>query len=692
MFCLELAASSKYRSLAKSESKRRENFLQSRQKLNKSRNDYLLSLQALTHYRYKLFNDDIPALFENLTCEFYVLMKVALRNLCQAQVKRISNSEVCNEKLEEKVMQVDFGKEWSSIYDSNSDCLDIPDSKLEFLPAYTKECLDSINSLQLDSDVKERYPIIMQNFDANLMKSRETQDQIEAAKRSIVNIGQNMHVELSDYLLDLQNTRGSTGTLQNSQCDEDAVAENGGTASQNGCTKVAVISSEHSMRQSLVNVRGQYNTVVSKFRELFGYSNKAARLKARKDLIESTFGGALETTQTTYKMVSVKRQESVKITKYVPRPVAAVNVKLFGGDIEQYCKAIQKDIPPVVLSCIEFIREHGMFTQGIFRVNGAKSTVRYLKDYFEGGDDPLLSPSADSNAEEYEAAAVSELLKLYFRQLQVPALPTEVLKEFIKSQTPQSNISNDGSFLDSTGQSIDMSEDSLSEGATDNSIGTDSIKMLKNVLSNLPYSTMVTLRYLFAFLNSLTRFSDENMMDSYNLSIVWGPTLVRPDEEELVAMQTPITQLVQFLIVNHFQVFPQDSGSLFSDTASRIRPRTLSIAEMGSTCSLTDSIETTSPYSQNDNNNSISYGISMSFSPTSSQSSKLPTPNYPKNALTPSSDSGESLGSSDSPALNPKSARHIRQSSSVVVNSAALISQPGEVVKEASVLMNRMIP
>ena len=657
MLCLELVTNSKYKSLSKSEMKRKENFVQCRQKLNKSRNDYLLSLQALTHFRFKLFNDDIPALFENLTTEFYALIKISLRNICQAQVKRTLNTEICNERLEEKLAQVDFMREWSCIYDNYSDCLEVPESKLEFLPAYTKECLDSINSLQLDSDVKDRYPIIVQNFDANLRKSKEISDQIETAKMSIQNISQSLMADLKDYMSDIKGHTGSTVTLQNGESNSSSssnlnasVNSNGHVPSSNAANPNLLVSgSDRSFKQSLAQLKSQYTSIVSKFKELVQFSNKAARLKARKDLIESTFGGALETSPSTYKIVSVKRQESVKITKYVPRPVAAVNVKLFGGDIDQYCKAIQKDIPPVVLSCIEFIRENGMFDQGIFRISGAKSAVRYLKDYFESGDDPLLSPTAENSSEDYEVGAVAELLKLYFRELSEASLPSYLVHEFMDAHSS-------------------------------NAIYGDSyVTNLKNSLSNLPYSTMVTLRYLFAFLHSLTRFADENMMDAYNLAIVWGPTLFRPLDSEQVEMQTPITLLVQFLILNHYEVFPQDSGSLFYDS-TRDRPRTLSLSLSSSQS------EAMSPLSCN--NNSSCFDESGWHSEKDQLSPGEQSCRVPSAAVSPVSESGGDSNTCHSNNNNNTS----RSSNDGTLMSSAIITESGEVVKEASVVVNLIMP
>lgn len=46
------------------------------------------------------------------------------------------------------------------------------------------------------------------------------------------------------------------------------------------------------------------------------------------------------------------------------------------------------------------------------------------------------------------------------------------------------------------------------------------------LIQKLSQPTQLVLRYLFAFLNHLSEFSDENMMDPYNLAICFGPTLL----------------------------------------------------------------------------------------------------------------------------------------------------------------------
>ncbi|XP_078286350.1 SLIT-ROBO Rho GTPase-activating protein 3-like [Rhinoraja longicauda] len=63
--------------------------------------------------------------------------------------------------------------------------------------------------------------------------------------------------------------------------------------------------------------------------------------------------------------------------------------------------------------------------------------------------------------------------------------------------------------------------------------------------------------YLFAFLNHLSQFSDENMMDPYNLAVCFGPTLVNvPDDRDPVACQAQVNLVVKVMIANHLLIFP----------------------------------------------------------------------------------------------------------------------------------------
>uniref|UniRef100_A0A915EVF2 Rho-GAP domain-containing protein n=1 Tax=Ditylenchus dipsaci TaxID=166011 RepID=A0A915EVF2_9BILA len=60
----------------------------------------------------------------------------------------------------------------------------------------------------------------------------------------------------------------------------------------------------------------------------------------------------------------------------------------------------------------------------------------------------------------------------------------------------------------------------------------------------------------FAFLNHLSEFSDENMMDPYNLAICFGPTLLPiPDGKDQVYYQNYVNEVVKNLIVHSDAIF-----------------------------------------------------------------------------------------------------------------------------------------
>lgn len=56
---------------------------------------------------------------------------------------------------------------------------------------------------------------------------------------------------------------------------------------------------------------------------------------------------------------------------------------------------------------------------------------------------------------------------------------------------------------------------------------------------------------------SVTEYSDENMMQPYNLAVCFGPSLVRyGKDDDAVTLQPQINALVNNIIVQHESIFP----------------------------------------------------------------------------------------------------------------------------------------
>uniref|UniRef100_A0A3P8UT59 SLIT-ROBO Rho GTPase activating protein 3 n=1 Tax=Cynoglossus semilaevis TaxID=244447 RepID=A0A3P8UT59_CYNSE len=183
-----------------------------------------------------------------------------------------------------------------------------------------------------------------------------------------------------------------------------------------------------------------------------------------------------------------------------PRPRSMYNHKLFNGNMETFIKDSGQPIPLVVESCVRYINLYGLQQQGIFRVPGSQVEVNDIKNSFERGEDPLID-----NQNDHDINSVAGVLKLYFRENP----PTERAHH------------------------------------------------IQQIVVTLPRTIIIVMRYLFAFLNHLSQYSDENMMDPYNLAICFGPTLMPiPDGQDPVACQAHVNEVIKTIIIHNEVIFP----------------------------------------------------------------------------------------------------------------------------------------
>ncbi|XP_033882218.1 SLIT-ROBO Rho GTPase-activating protein 1 isoform X1 [Acipenser ruthenus] len=259
-----------------------------------------------------------------------------------------------------------------------------------------------------------------------------------------------------------------------------------------------------------------------KFKEFLEGSNLITKLQAKHDLLKRTLGEGYRAEYMTTRPPNVppKPQKQRK-----PRPRSLFNAKLFNGNLESFVKDSGQVIPRVVESCIRFINLYGLQHQGIFRVSGSQVEVNDIKNSFERGNDPLTD---DEN--NHDINSVAGVLKLYFRCLENPLFPKERFHDLISC----------------------IRIENLYERAL----------YIRKLLITLPRSVLIVMRYLFSFLNHLSQYSDENMMDPYNLAICFGPTLMPvPDIQDQVSCQAHVNEIVKTIIIHHETIYP-DSKEL----------------------------------------------------------------------------------------------------------------------------------
>ncbi|XP_067360429.1 SLIT-ROBO Rho GTPase-activating protein 3 isoform X2 [Channa argus] len=231
----------------------------------------------------------------------------------------------------------------------------------------------------------------------------------------------------------------------------------------------------------------------SKFKEYLNGSNLIIKLQAKHDLLKQTLGEG----------------ERAECGTTRGRRNARTRIQDSG-----------QPIPLVVESCIRYINLYGLQQQGIFRVPGSQVEVNDIKNSFERGEDPLIDDQND-----HDINSVAGVLKLYFRGLENPLFPKERFLDFISTIK-----------LDS---------------------GAERAHHIQQITVTLPRTIIIVMRYLFAFLNHLSQYSDENMMDPYNLAICFGPTLMPiPDGQDPVACQAHVNEVIKTIIIHSEVIFP----------------------------------------------------------------------------------------------------------------------------------------
>ncbi|XP_050833315.1 rho GTPase-activating protein 29 isoform X1 [Serinus canaria] len=240
---------------------------------------------------------------------------------------------------------------------------------------------------------------------------------------------------------------------------------------------------------------------------------------------------------------------------------------LFGVEFAQAAKNFPDGIPFIIKKCTSEIESRALNVKGIYRVNGAKSRVEKLCQAFENGKD-LVELS------ELYAHDISNVLKLYLRQLPEPLILFRLYNEFIGLAKESQN----------TNEELDAKQASP-KAKTRQSLCIELNRIIikiKDLLKQLPVPNYNTLQYLIGHLHRVTEQCDENKMSASNLGIIFGPTLIRPRQTDATVSLSSLVdypyqaRVVELLITYYEKIFdvslkPLLSASHAEETAGMVR-------------------------------------------------------------------------------------------------------------------------
>ncbi|WYZ45556.1 hypothetical protein EsH8_VIII_000872 [Colletotrichum jinshuiense] len=207
-----------------------------------------------------------------------------------------------------------------------------------------------------------------------------------------------------------------------------------------------------------------------------------------------------------------------------PSPNAARPV--FGLTLSRLYERDGLPVPMVVYQCIQAVDLYGLGVEGIYRQSGSLTHINKLKTMF---DTDSSNPALDFRNPEnfyHDVNSVTGLLKQFLRDLPNPLLTTEHHSELIEAAKHEDDI---------------VRRDSLHA-----------------IINSLPDPNYATLRSLTLHLHRVMDNSHVNRMNSHNLSVIFGPTVMGTDPSTSIADAGWQIKVVDTILQNTYEIFDDE--------------------------------------------------------------------------------------------------------------------------------------
>ncbi|XP_059418957.1 rho GTPase-activating protein 45 [Carassius carassius] len=232
-------------------------------------------------------------------------------------------------------------------------------------------------------------------------------------------------------------------------------------------------------------------------------------------------------------------------------------LQLFGRDFSQVLQGDVDGVPFIIKKCITEIERRALTMKGIYRVNGVKTRVEKLCQAFENGKE-LVELSQASPKD------ISNVLKLYLRQLPEPIMPFRMYNELM-------GLAKESLISDASEKSPEL----VDRGSETEPEVLVLVEKLRELLKRLPPANITTLKYIIQHLRRVSELEQDNKMSASNLGIVFGPTLMRPKPTGATVSLSSLVdyphqaRVVEALIVFHQYIFILSSSSVSSPGQSQ---------------------------------------------------------------------------------------------------------------------------
>ncbi|XP_024132295.1 rho GTPase-activating protein 42 isoform X2 [Oryzias melastigma] len=177
-----------------------------------------------------------------------------------------------------------------------------------------------------------------------------------------------------------------------------------------------------------------------------------------------------------------------------------------------------------VRKCISLVEKRGINTMGLYRIGGVNSKVQKLMNTFFSSKAPV---DMDLDPEMWDNKTITSGLKNYLRCLSEPLMTFKLHKDFILAVK-----SDDQNYR---------------------------VCAVHALVHKLPERNREMLELLIKHLVTVSTQNESNLMTVSNLGVIFGPTLMRSQEETVAAMMNIKFQniVVEILVENCNKIFHQ---------------------------------------------------------------------------------------------------------------------------------------
>lgn len=204
-----------------------------------------------------------------------------------------------------------------------------------------------------------------------------------------------------------------------------------------------------------------------------------------------------------------------------PPPRPPLPSQQFGVSL-QYIREKNRDaiVPPVMVQTVEYLKEHGLKTEGIFRRSVQVQVIKDIQKLYNLGKPVNFNELGDVHVP-------AVILKAFLRELPEPLLTFRVYQQAQDIVGVQSSLR---------------------------------ISRCKHIIQSLPEHQFMVSRYLLGFLHMVSQESVVNRMSASNLACVFGVNLLWPRHRSIsLGELTPINIFTEILIEHFHAVFePHD--------------------------------------------------------------------------------------------------------------------------------------